>query len=169
MQVFVKEKVNYAGIDWESSVNGEGLRVVLYFQGCGHHCEHCHNKQTWNPNLGDLLTYKELQQITKTINEDKLLQGITLSGGDPFLNSKALLEVTTFLRENLLPEKTIWCYTGYTIDQLKGSKEQQIIKQLDVLVDGKFEKHLNDETCRFKGSANQKIYYFKNGVVSKIG
>ena len=161
--------MNYMGISKTDVINGDGIRVVLWVAGCGHHCEDCQNPETWNKNAGKLYTGETQNEIIGLLKRD-FISGITLSGGDPLFpdNRKCVTDLCKEIKKEF-PNKTIWCYTGYTIDQLKGSKEQQIIKQLDVLVDGKFEKHLNDETCRFKGSANQKIYYFKNGVVSKIG
>ena len=165
MGVFLKNKVNYAGIDWESTLNGEGTRVVLYLQGCEHHCTECHNKTTWNPKLGTLLTVEELKEIVTRINEDELLTGITISGGDPFFNQQALLEILIYLKERLSKEKNIWCYTGYTIEELESFGLQKQLNLIDVLVDGKYIKELNTNDHKFRGSGNQRILKLKDGKI----
>ena len=165
MKHFLKNKINYAGIDWESTLNGTGTRVVLYLQGCEHHCEHCHNKTTWNPKLGTMLTVQELKQIITTVNEGELLTGVTLSGGDPFFNQQALLEILIYLKENLDPKKNIWCYTGYTYEELEGFGLQKQLKLIDVLVDGKYVKELNTNNHKFRGSGNQRILKLKDGKI----
>lgn len=164
---FFKNKVNYAGIDWESTVNGDGFRSVLYLQGCEHHCKDCHNKETWNPKRGlGLLTKTTVKEIIEHINGETTMSGITLSGGDPFYNLGALKEILTFLKENLLPGKTIWCYTGYTYEELEAFKIKDTLKMIDVLVDGKYIKELNENNHKFRGSANQRILKLVNGEIA---
>ena len=155
--------MRYAGIDWESTVNGDGFRLVLYLQGCKHHCKGCHNEQTWDPKGGTELERELLEKAIKTINEGRLYEGITLSGGDPFCNFDNLLELLKLLKRELLPGKTIWCYTGYTYEELIDLGQIESLKLIDVLVDGKFIKELNDNEHKFRGSSNQRIIYLKNG------
>lgn len=159
--------MNYAGVDWESTVNGPGFRVVLYLQGCSHHCLGCHNEQTWDPKKGDLLTEELLDSIVKLVNDEPLYQGVTLSGGDPFFNEKELLKILTFFKEKLDSTKTIWCYTGYTYQRVVENGWFEHLKLIDTLIDGLFVKELNDYEVKFRGSSNQRILYLTEGIIVK--
>ena len=86
-----------------------------------------------------------------------------MSGGDPICNFDNLLELLKLLKRELLPGKTIWCYTGYTYEELIDLGQIESLKLIDVLVDGKFIKELNDNEHKFRGSSNQRIIYLKNG------
>lgn len=132
----------------DTIVDGPGLRTSIYFAGCSHHCKGCHNPESWDFNQGKDYTPSAL--ILKLVNFDK----ITLSGGDPFdQNLQELSEFISTLKRDY--DSNIWCYTGYTFEQLLDKKE--ILKNIDVLVDGPFIKSLKDSTLLFRGSSNQRI------------
>ena len=140
----------------ETIVDGVGLRYSLYFSGCSHACPGCHNEYSWNPKHGTLLTFKKLEEIAEEINANTLLDGITISGGDPLFNPTEMLKVLKFLKEKT--KKNIWLYTGYTLEQVKkDEKKKRCLEYIDVLVDGKFIQALHDPKLKFRGSSNQKI------------
>ena len=113
------------GIYRETIVDGEGLRYSIYFSGCSHACPGCHNQESWNPCNGDILTYERLEKIAEEINSNELLDGITVSGGDPLFNPVEMFKVLKFLKAKT--GKNIWLYTGYTIEQLR---EDELRKKL---------------------------------------
>ena len=140
----------------ETIVDGVGLRYSLYFAGCSHACPGCHNEYSWNPKHGNVLTYEKLEEIAKEINENTLLDGITISGGDPLFNPVDMLKVLKFLKKNT--KKNIWLYTGYTLEQVREDElRRKCLEYVDVLVDGRFVKELYDPNLKFKGSSNQRI------------
>ncbi len=140
----------------ETIVDGVGLRYSIYFSGCSHACSGCHNEYSWNPNNGTELTYKILNEIANEINQNELLDGITISGGDPLFNPKDMLKVLKFLKKKT--KKNIWMYTGYTLEEIKKDDlRKKCLKYVDVLVDGRFIKELYDPNIKFRGSSNQRI------------
>lgn len=136
--------------------DGPGLRYSIYLAGCNHTCPGCHNPSSWDPNAGMEVTESMIERIIYEIKSDYLLDGITISGGDPFYNP---MELTSFLK--LLKEEThmnIWCYTGYTIEQIRGSELlSKPLPYIDTLVEGPFVKKLFDPTLSWRGSSNQRI------------
>ena len=140
----------------ETIVDGVGLRYSLYFAGCSHACPGCHNEYSWNPKHGNVLTYEKLEEIAKEINENTLLDGITISGGDPLFNPVDMLKVLKFLKKKT--KKNIWLYTGYTLEQIREDElRRKCLEYVDVLVDGRFVKELYDPNLKFRGSSNQRI------------
>jgi anaerobic ribonucleoside-triphosphate reductase activating protein len=140
----------------ETIVDGVGLRYSIYFSGCSHACPGCHNEYSWNPNNGTELTYEILNEIANEINQNELLDGITISGGDPLFNPKDMLKVLKFLKKKT--KKNIWMYTGYTLEEIKKDDlRKECLKYVDVLVDGRFIKELYDPNIKFRGSSNQRI------------
>lgn len=141
----------------DSIVDGPGLRAVLWTQGCIHNCKGCHNPQTH-----DLLGGFEIDtdEISKEIENLKLHKGITLSGGEPFLQSEALIEIAKVCKTKGLD---VWAYTGYTFEELIDKKNPSyfnnlnLLKHIDVLVDGKFIEDKRDISLIFRGSSNQRI------------
>lgn len=134
-----------AGILTCSFVNGEGARYVVFLQGCNHHCQGCQNPETWNFDGGTEISAKE---IAEDFRKRKLLDGITLSGGDPFYQQESCLELLSFL-----PGVNVWIYTGFDYDEIS---ETELAKKANVLVVGKFVEELKCEGQYF-GSSNQKI------------
>lgn len=139
-------------LQMDSIVDGPGVRMVLWTQGCHHHCPSCHNSQTWDPQGGTLYAVEDLCQQMK---EAQLQTGLTLSGGEPFLQSEELLPMVETARQKHL---NIWAYTGFTFEELiKDEHKRRLLSYLDVLVDGRFIAAQKDYRLVFKGSKNQRI------------
>lgn len=153
-------KINLLNTYEETIADGEGIRYSIYLAGCRHACPECHNRESWNPNAGIPFTDEILQSIINNINANPLLDGITLSGGDPFFNPEALLTILKILKEKT--GQNIWCYTGYTYEELL---EDPIMKAclvyIDTLVDGRFEITKFNPRLLFRGSSNQRLVYLK--------
>ena len=133
-----------------SIVDGKGVRQVFWLAGCPHHCEGCHNPQTWNYRSGDIWT---LGKVIRTALDSPY--NVTFSGGEPFLQKEELLEAVYALKRQ---GKNIWVYTGFTYEELVDDMYAlSILANIDVLVDGKFVKELADPTLKFRGSSNQRI------------
>ena len=131
-----------------SVVDGPGIRQVFYLAGCGHHCKNCHNPQSWDFNGGESWTVDEI--VLKALNSP---YNVTFSGGDPLYQLSDLKAVCA----NLKPNKTIWVYTGFTYEEIRGSKLEEILPVIDVLVDGRFEEANKNDKLLFRGSSNQRI------------
>lgn len=146
--------MNYHNITHDDMLNGDGLRVVLWVAGCSHHCKNCQNPITWDPDGGILFDKEAREEIFEQLEKD-YIAGITFSGGDP-LHEANLKEVTALAKEirSRYPKKTIWLYTGYLWEEIR---EWEIMKYLDVLVDGRFEPEKKDLTLKWKGSYNQRV------------
>lgn len=145
-------KLRIAGIVDDSIVDGEGVRLTVFTQGCPHHCHGCHNPQTWNLDGGHEI---DTEEIVEKLKENPLLSGITFSGGEPFLQPAPLAEIARAAHKLGLD---VWSYTGFTLEELeKRTDVQQLLNEVDVLVDGPYVEALRDLTLRFRGSSNQRI------------
>lgn len=136
----------------DSIVDGEGVRTVVWTQGCPHHCPGCHNASTWDFNDGALIDVEDvITELKKIKNQD----GITLSGGDPVCQVEACYEISKAAHSMGL---NVWCYTGFTYEQmLLNPKARKLLEQIDVLVDGKFVQEEKSYDIYFRGSRNQRI------------
>lgn len=135
-----------------SSVDGTGFRDVLFVSGCPHHCEGCHNPQTWDYHAGVRAT---LGEVYDKLTESSITN-VTISGGEPFEQVEPLYELVSAIKENT--DKTVWIYSGYTYENILYDKAKlRLLALCDVLVDGKFEKNNTELNLRFKGSLNQRI------------
>ena len=142
-----------SGLQKDSIVDGSGIRTVIWFQGCLHHCYMCHNPETWDLNGGIVF---DLNDIKEEIKNLKYQSGITLSGGDPFFQAESATEIAKYAHECNL---NVWCYTGFTYEELieADDDKKNLLKNVDVLVDGRFENEKKSLACKFRGSANQRI------------
>lgn len=139
-------------LQYDSIVDGPGIRMVVWTQGCLHHCLHCHNPQTWDPDGGQSYAVDTLVQ---EIEEAQLQTGITFSGGEPFLQAKQLLPLAQAAKKKNL---NIWAYSGYQFeDLLLEESKKTLLTYIDVLVDGKFINEQKDYRLMFKGSRNQRM------------
>ena len=146
--------MNYHNITKDDMLNGDGLRVVLWVAGCNHCCRECQNPVTWDPNGGLPFTEKEENEIFTELEKD-YISGITFSGGDPLhpSNISAVTRLAKKIREKY-PDKTIWLYTGSVWEEIS---HEEIIRYLDVCVDGEFVVEQKDISLKWKGSSNQRV------------
>lgn len=136
----------------ETMVDGVGLRTSIYFAGCPHKCEGCHNPESWDFNGGKEYTVDELLDVIKS----DPFADVTFSGGDPFFQVGAATELARRIKEET--DKTLWVYTGYTIEKIIQTRcLSRMLPYIDVLVDGPFVKELRNTDLAFKGSENQRI------------
>ena len=164
----------YGKINKFDIANGTGVRVSLFVSGCRNHCLECFNKETWNFKYGNPFTITEENSIIEALSKD-YIDGLTILGGEPFEpeNQEALLPFIKRVRETY-PNKTIWMYSGYTldIDMINGGKvytqyTNEILKLIDILVDGKFDVKLFNLALKFRGSSNQRIIDMKQTRLNK--
>lgn len=157
--------MNYCNIKYCDIANGEGVRTTLFVSGCTNHCEECFQPETWDFDYGDPFTVAQQDAISKSL-EPYYVNGLTLLGGEPFepKNQRALVPFLKRIKGEH-PEKTIWCFTGFTLDKellIDGSYPRcevtdEMLSLIDVLVDGRYVKALKDISLRFRGSSNQRI------------
>lgn len=151
-----------SGFYEESISNGLGWRSVLFVSGCPHHCVGCHNKITWDFNYGEEFDQEKI--INKIVN-NSILRGITVSGGEP-LCKENIKDVLEFIKKVkvLKPEFDVWCYSGYTLEELKMRNDKitnELLNIIDVLVDGRFILEEKDSKLKFRGSKNQRVIDMK--------
>ncbi|MEA4813690.1 MAG: anaerobic ribonucleoside-triphosphate reductase activating protein [Oscillospiraceae bacterium] len=156
--------MNYSEIKKTDIADGIGTRVSLFVSGCTHHCKNCFNPETWDFGAGKPYTSDTEQEILKAL-EPPYIHGLTLLGGEPMEpdNQSELVKLLRKVRETY-PKKTIWCYTGYTLetDLLKESRARcavtdEMLSMIDVLVDGEYIDEERDISLRFRGSRNQRL------------
>ena len=180
--------MNYHNISYPDMLNGDGLRVVLWLSGCNHHCKGCQNQQTWDINSGIPFDKEAKEELFRELSKD-YISGITFTGGDP-LHENNLEEVAKLIYEirKTLPNKTIWIYTGYQIEDLGFFKEMNkylngecsfesalnkeqdnlirliMLSECDVVVDGKYIEELRDISLHWRGSSNQRVIAVKQSL-----
>lgn len=148
--------MNYSNLILDDFANGKGVRTTLFVSGCLRHCPGCFNRESWDFNYGEKFTEKTMEKIFNSM--DEYHDGITILGGEP-LEPQNVIDLAEFLREFkiLFPNKTIWVYTGYIYESLKGKLYDTILSYIDILVDGPFIEELKDSSLKFRGSSNQRI------------
>lgn len=146
-------------------VDGEGVRCSLYVSGCPFHCEGCYNKAAQSFQYGVPFTNELLNQIIDDVGHVSV-QGLTLLGGEPFLNTETCLTVCKKVRDVFGNTKDIWSWTGYTFEEMMQETEDklELLSYVDVLVDGRFEQTLFDSNLAFRGSSNQRIIDVKKSM-----
>ena len=165
--------MNYCEIKKYDIANGEGVRVTLFVSGCTHHCKGCFQPETWNFSYGKPFDEAAREEILEALSSS-FINGLTLLGGEPFepVNQRGLLPLLKEVRARY-PEKTIWCYSGYTLesDLLSESRARcectdEMLSLLDVLVDGEFVEELKNISLPFRGSENQRIIDVKKSLAA---
>lgn len=165
--------MNYAKINKNDIANGIGVRVTLFVSGCTHFCKGCFNSEAWDFNYGQPFTTEVEEELLEAL-APSWIDGLTLLGGEPMepQNQRALLPFLKRIKE-MYPQKTIWCFSGYTLEDelLKDSRARcevtdEMLSLIDVLVDGEFVEELKDISLRFKGSSNQRLIDLKSTLAT---
>ena len=134
--------------------DGPGLRTSIYCAGCAHHCKGCHNPQSWDIANGRWMSIDEIMDIIKADS----ISNVSFSGGDPFFQVEAFTELARRIKTET--GKTIWCWTGFTIEQIRADERlSMLLPYIDTLVDGPFILEQRDTTLLFRGSPNQRIIH----------
>ena len=165
--------MNYATIKYRDIADGPGIRVSLFVSGCRHHCKGCFNPETWSFSYGEAYTPEVQEKILEAMGKS-YIRGLTLLGGEPFEpeNQPAVLGLVKAVRDRY-PEKTIWCYSGYTFetdilggDLGRSEVTRELIGNIDVLVDGEFHEAEKNPNLRFRGSGNQRVIDVKKSLAA---
>ncbi len=155
--------MNYATIKPMDVANGPGIRVSLFVSGCEHYCENCFNAEAWDFAYGDVYTPQVEEKILDAMNSP-YCKGLSLLGGEPFhpRNQEGLISLVRRTKGRY-PDKSIWCYTGYLLEDILAGQvgnletATALLQNIDVLVDGKFVEELKNLSLRFRGSENQRL------------
>jgi anaerobic ribonucleoside-triphosphate reductase activating protein len=163
--------MNYAIIKECDVANGPGVRVSLFVSGCNHHCKGCFNEVAWDFGYGNEFTQDVIDKILKDLDHE-YIEGLSLLGGEPleYRNQKGLLPLVKQVKEKF-PNKTIWCYTGFdfekdVIGKMYDNCEEtrELMADIDVIVDGKFEIDKKNPSLQFRGSENQRLIDVKQSM-----
>lgn len=166
--------MNYGEIKKFDIANGEGVRVSLFVSGCTHHCKGCFNADTWSFNFGKEYTKETEEEIVKAV-KSSYINGLSLLGGEPFepVNQAELVKLLRRIKSEV-PQKDVWCYTGYLFDKDLQNPESraycehtaEMLSYIDVLVDGEFIEELKDISLEYRGSSNQRVIDVKASLKS---
>jgi anaerobic ribonucleoside-triphosphate reductase activating protein len=160
----IQQSINLAGVVPESITDGPGIRYAIFCQGCPHHCEGCHNQETWHFEEKERRTPQELFE---EIQKNPLVKGVTFSGGEPFAQAEAFAELAELLKEK---NYEVAVYTGYIFEDILDSSNAEwhrLLEATDILIDGLFEEKLRDLSLWFRGSSNQRILSVKESLAQK--
>ena len=149
--------MNYSGIKYADMINGKGIRVSLFVSGCTHACKNCFNEETWKETYGKKFTEKEEDEIIEYFKKyGKTIRGLSLLGGDPTYPKN--------IKENL-PDRDIWIWSGFTWEEiLEDENRFSLIKECDILIDGKYIDNLKDLNLKWRGSSNQRVIDIKKSL-----
>ena len=145
--------LDLSGIVSDSIVDGPGIRTTIFCQGCPHHCEGCHNPETWDFGCGTTVPVEDLVDVVKA---NPLCRGVTFSGGEPFAQAAGFAKLARLLKEK---GYEVASYSGYTFEELlEGSDDQKaLLAAIDILIDGPFVLAERSLEIAFRGSRNQRI------------
>ena len=146
--------MRYFKVRAEDIANGPGIRVSIWVQGCNRHCKDCFNPETWDFNGGRIFNRRVKIQFLELARPNKIA-GFSILGGEPLQQGKEMLDLVKSMKEEF-PNKTIWMWTGYKYEELD-DEQLEIIKYIDVLVDGEYISTQKTPNRRFAGSGNQRI------------
>ena len=161
--------MNYNKIRKMDISNGPGLRVSIFMQGCEFHCKNCFNPETWDFKKGKEFTDKTIERVLKLADKE-YIQGLSILGGEPMhpKNIDNTLKLVKVFKEKY-PEKDIWVWSGFLFDNLK---DKEVLKYINVLVDGQYKDELHDFRLKYRGSSNQRVIdvqkSLKRGKVCEI-
>ena len=166
--------MNYGTIKEYDIANGQGVRISLFVSGCTNHCPYCFQPETWDFDYGQPYTKETEKKILDFLQND-FIQGLSLLGGDPFefSNQEVLVQLCRKAKEKY-PQKDIWAWTGFLLDQdlLDGGKRHrevtdELLSYIDVLVDGPFIQEKKNIQLAFRGSENQRVIDVKKSLAQK--
>lgn len=167
--------MNYGEIKKCDIANGDGVRTSLFVSGCRHHCKNCFNEQTWDFSFGEAFTDEVARDIIDSCRHD-WVNGLSVLGGEPFEpeNQADLLSFLTQFKK-ALPDKDIWCYTGFLYEEITGKipsractpYSEKLLALIDVLVDGPFVEAKKNISLRFRGSENQRVIDVKKTITNQ--
>lgn len=148
-------------LEHDNIVNGDGLRAVVWTQGCPNHCYECQNPETWDFEAGMLVSIDEL---VERLSKFRGQTGVTFCGGEPFVQPKACKEIADRVRKELGWD--VWSFSGFTYEQIKkaGGDAWEFLKSLDALIDGPFINDQKDLSLKYRGSKNQRLLYLEHGT-----
>lgn len=154
--------MRFSKIKQNDIANGMGIVMSLWTQGCPHHCKGCFNVETWDFNGGKEFTEEDREYIIKNIDKNNIKRNLSILGGEP-LCPENILGVISLCKsfKEIYPEKLIYVWTGYTIEEFS-SNQKDLLKYIDVLIDGKFEEENKNLSLDLRGSTNQRIIYTKD-------
>ena len=157
------KSIRLSGIAYESLVNGPGMRRVFFAQGCRHNCKGCFNPDTHDFNGGE---ERNMDELIEAVKENPMLRGVTFSGGDPWEQADKFAYMAKAFKDSGL---SVWSYTGYTYEYILEHKDErngwnELLNNIDVLVDGRFEEDKMEEGLKFRGSSNQRIINVKESL-----
>lgn len=157
-------KIRLYGVVHDSIVDGPGLRYTVFTQGCLHHCQGCHNQDSWDLQGGYV---ENIDTLITDIKSNPLLDGVTISGGEPFLQPLPLITLVRYIKQNL--HLHVMIYSGYTYEDILhlGSEEKELLRWCDTLVDGRFVFNLKSLSLLYKGSSNQRIIDVQKSLYQK--
>ena len=148
-------------LEHDNIVNGDGLRAVVWTQGCPNHCPGCQNPETWDFEGGFLV---KIDEICERLSKFRGQAGVTFCGGEPFVQPAACKQIADYVREKL--GWNVWSFSGFTYEQIKaaGGEALEFLKSLDALIDGPFILKQKDLTLKFRGSRNQRLLRLEQGT-----
>ncbi len=152
-----------AGLVQDSIVDGRGMRFVVFTQGCPHHCEGCHNPETHDPSAGQEMT---VDTVIKEMLSNPMTDGVTLSGGEPFMQPHDCAEIAKAAHKAGL---NVWAYTGYTFEKLlemENEAVREFMNEIDVLIDGPFILSERSLSIPWRGSKNQRLLDMAQSLTS---
>jgi anaerobic ribonucleoside-triphosphate reductase activating protein len=147
----------------DSIVDGPGLRTTIFVQGCKRRCPGCHNPQSWPMTGGEV---SDTEEVKRQLAQRKMQAGLTLSGGEPFLQAEALTEIAKYAHTL---GWTVWAFSGFLLEELQQGTpaQKKLLRQVDVLVDGPFVLAERSVELYFKGSRNQRTWELRDGKAVK--
>jgi anaerobic ribonucleoside-triphosphate reductase activating protein len=156
-------KLQIGGFLDNSLVNGDGIRAVIFVSGCMHNCENCQNDFMQDFNYGDATSIDDIMEKIK--RNMPIIKGVTFSGGEPFESAVALSKLSEEISGLGL---NIWCYSGYTFEEIVHSGDSdklKLLRSMDVLIDGKFDETLKEDASKYTGSSNQRIIDVQKSIL----
>lgn len=159
--------MRYSQIKNNDIVNGKGIMMSLWTQGCPHHCKGCFNPETWGFNGGMEFTEEQENYILDNINAFNVSRNLSILGGEPLCpqNVEGVISLCKKFRERY-PDKTIYIWTGYTLEDFNET-QKEVLKYIDVLVDGQFKMDLKNLSLKLRGSSNQRVIDVKSTIANK--